>query len=83
VAGETFVYVTAQAPSQPPQGEKREKPQAAQQGASQLVARQKRVKLGKIKGNNYQVLEGLQPGDKIIVSGLLNLRDGVPIIPEP
>jgi RND family efflux transporter MFP subunit len=82
VAGETFVYVTAQAPSQPPQGEKREKPQAAQQGASQLVARQKRVKLGKIKGNNYQVLEGLQPGDKIIVSGLLNLRDGVPIIPE-
>lgn len=82
VAGETFVYVTAQAPSQPPQGEKREKPQAAQQGASQLVARQKRVKLGKIKGNNYQVLEGLQPGDKIIVSGLLNLRDGAPIVPE-
>jgi multidrug efflux pump subunit AcrA (membrane-fusion protein) len=82
VAGETFVYVTDQAPSQPPQGEKREKPQAPQQGASQLVARQKRVKLGNIKGNNYQVLEGLQPGDKIIVSGLLNLRDGVPIIPE-
>jgi RND family efflux transporter MFP subunit len=82
VAGETFVYVTAQAPSQPPQGEKREKPQAPQQGASQLVARQKRVKLGNIKGNNYQVLEGLQPGDKIIVSGLLNLRDGAPIVPE-
>ncbi|WP_414580799.1 efflux RND transporter periplasmic adaptor subunit [Scytonema sp. PCC 10023] len=82
VAGETFVYVTAQAPLQPPQGEKREKPQAAQQGASQLVARQKRVKLGNIKGNNYQVLEGLQPGDKIIVSGLLNLRDGAPIVPE-
>jgi RND family efflux transporter MFP subunit len=82
VAGETFVYVTAQAPSQPPQGEKREKPQADQQGASQLVARQKRVKLGNIKGNNYQVLEGLQPGDKIIVSGLLNLRDGAPIVPE-
>ncbi len=82
VAGETFVYVTAQAPSQPPQGEKREKPQADQQGASQLVARQKRVKLGNIKGNNYQVLEGLQPGDKIIVSGLLSLRDGAPIVPE-
>lgn len=82
VAGETFVYITDQAPSQPPQGEKREKLPADQQGGPQLVARQKRVKLGNIKGNNYQVLEGLQPGDKIIVSGLLNLRDGAAIVPE-
>jgi RND family efflux transporter MFP subunit len=49
---------------------------------SQLVAKQKPVKLGNIKGNNYQVIEGLQPGEKIIVSGLLNLRDGLPITPE-
>ncbi|MGH8003085.1 MAG: efflux RND transporter periplasmic adaptor subunit, partial [Brasilonema sp.] len=88
VAGETFVFVTAQAPAKSPQGEKtqgnqqREKSQGEQQGAPQFVARQKRVKLGNITGNNYQVLEGLQPGDKIIVSGILNLRDGVPIIPE-
>lgn len=68
IAGETFVYVAQT--SQSPKGE------------SQLVARQKRVKVGNIKGNNYQVLEGLEPGDRIIVSGLLNLRDGVPIIPE-
>lgn len=68
VAGETFAYVT--------QTEK------SPQGVSQLVARQKRVKLGGITGNNYQVLEGLQPDEKIIVSGLLNLRDGVPIVPE-
>lgn len=79
VAGETFIYVTVQAPLKSSQGEKL---QAEQQGASQLVARQKRVKLGNIKGNNYQVLEGLQPGEKIIISGLLNLRDGVPIVPE-
>ncbi|MEN8444512.1 MAG: hypothetical protein ABG776_05810, partial [Cyanobacteria bacterium J06555_13] len=32
--------------------------------------------------NEYQVLEGLNPGDTIITSGLLNLRDGVPIDPE-
>ncbi|OUL18219.1 efflux RND transporter periplasmic adaptor subunit [Nostoc sp. 106C] len=68
VAGETFVYV-AQTENNP-------------QGNSQLVARQKRVKLGNIQGNNYQVIEGLQPEEKIIVSGLLNLRDGVPVIPE-
>ncbi len=69
VAGENFVYVmqTKQSPD----------------GKSQLVARQKRVKLGNIKGNSYQVLEGLQPGEKIIVSGLLNLRDGAPINPQP
>ncbi len=69
VAGENFVYVmqTKQSPD----------------GKSQLVARQKRVKLGTIKGNSYQVLEGLQPGEKIIVSGLLNLRDGAPVNPQP
>ena len=69
VAGENFVYVmqTKQSP----------------EGKSQLVARQKRVKLGTIKGNSYQVLEGLQPGEKIIVSGLLNLRDGAPVNPQP
>ncbi|MDZ7958751.1 MAG: efflux RND transporter periplasmic adaptor subunit [Aulosira sp. DedQUE10] len=68
VAGETFVYI-AQTENNP-------------QGKPQLIAKQKRVKLGNIQGNNYQVLEGLQPEEKIIVSGLLNLRDGVPVIPE-
>ncbi|MBH8572449.1 efflux RND transporter periplasmic adaptor subunit [Nostocaceae cyanobacterium CENA369] len=68
VAGENFVYVTAT--------------QKSSDGKSQLVAKQKPVKLGNITGNNYQVLEGLEPGEKIITSGLLNLRDGVPINPE-
>lgn len=68
VAGETFVYVP-------------ETPESSE-GGFQLVARQKRVKLGNITGNNYQVLEGLQPGDRLIVSGLLNLRDGASIVPE-
>ncbi|GAA6614938.1 efflux RND transporter periplasmic adaptor subunit [Scytonema sp. NUACC26] len=81
VAGETFVYV-AQTPPPSPSPSPSPSPQPAQGGGFQLVARQKRVKLGNIKGNNYQVLEGLQPGDRIIVSGLLNLRDGAPIIPE-
>ena len=66
---ETYVYVA--------------QTQQSPQGESQLVARQKRVKTGNVKGNNYQVLEGLEPGERIILSGILNLRDGTPIIPEP
>ncbi|MEH2007323.1 efflux RND transporter periplasmic adaptor subunit [Nostoc sp.] len=68
IAGDTFVYVV--------------ETEKSPQGVSQQVARQKRVKLGEIKGNNYQVIEGLQPEDKVIISGLLNLRDGVAIVAE-
>lgn len=69
LAGKDFVYV-AQTQGQ------------SQQGKPQLVARQKPVKLGEIQGNNVQVIEGLQPGEKIIVSGTQNLSDGAPIIPQ-
>jgi len=55
---------------------------AQPQADSKLIAKQKPVKLGEIKGNNYQVITGLKPGEKIIVSGLLNLTDGAPIIPQ-
>ncbi|MBD2564210.1 MULTISPECIES: efflux RND transporter periplasmic adaptor subunit [Nostoc] len=68
VGGDTFVYVV--------------ETETSPQGGSQQVARQKRVKLGEIKDNNYQVIDGLQPEDKVIISGLLNLRDGVAIVPE-
>ncbi|MBD2727352.1 efflux RND transporter periplasmic adaptor subunit [Nostoc sp. FACHB-892] len=68
IGGDTFVYVV--------------ETETSPQGVSQQVARQKRVKLGEIKDNHYQVIEGLQPEDKVIISGLLNLRDGVAIVPE-
>ncbi len=68
VGGDTFVYVV--------------ETETSPQGVSQQVARQRPVKLGEIKDNNYQVIEGLQPEDKVIISGLLNLRDGVAIAPE-
>ena len=55
---------------------------AQEQGRSKLIARQKPVKLGEIQDNKYRVLEGLKPGEKIVVSGLLNLTDSAPIIPE-
>ena len=71
VAGETFVYV-AQV------DEKQKTPE----GKPQMLAKQRRVKLGAIRGNTYQVLDGLKAGEEIVVSGLLNLRDGVNIIPK-
>ncbi len=54
----------------------------AQKGESKLIARQKPVKLGEIQGNNYQVIDGLQPGEKLIVSNIIKLSDGAAIIPE-
>jgi RND family efflux transporter MFP subunit len=55
----------------------------SQLGMANLIAQQKPVKLGNIQGNDYQVLEGLKAGDKIVVAGILNLTNGAPIIPAP
>jgi RND family efflux transporter MFP subunit len=43
------------------------------------VARQKLLKLGGTVGNDFAVLEGLKPGDHIIVSGTQFLQDGMPV----
>lgn len=62
IAGEAFVYVAEKFNSTA--------------ATSNLVAKQKQVKLGKIVDNKYQVIEGLQPGEKVVVSKLLNIKDG-------
>jgi RND family efflux transporter MFP subunit len=46
------------------------------------VARQKGLKVGDTVGNNYVVLEGLKPGEHLIVSGTQFLQDGMPIIEQ-
>ena len=43
------------------------------------VARQKTLKLGETMGNNFAVLEGLKPGDRVIVSGTQFLQDGMAV----
>ena len=43
------------------------------------VARQKPLKIGDTVGNNYVVLDGIKPGDKVIVSGTQVLIDGSPV----
>jgi len=47
--------------------------------ANGIVARQRLLKLGEITGNNYPVLEGLKPGDHLIVSGTQFLQDGAAV----
>jgi RND family efflux transporter MFP subunit len=51
-------------------------------GQAQKVARMRPVTLGDIQQQSYQVIKGLKPGENLIVSGILRLRDGVPIQPE-
>jgi RND family efflux transporter MFP subunit len=46
------------------------------------VARQKPLQLGEIVGNDYVVLGGIKPGDRIIVSGTQFLVDGAPVAPQ-
>jgi RND family efflux transporter MFP subunit len=43
------------------------------------VARQRLVKLGDTTGNDFVVLDGLKPGQHIIVSGTQFLQDGMPV----
>ncbi len=70
IKGKPFVFVV-------------QSPGESQQGKSQIVAQQKPVKLGVIhQGNKYEVISGLQPGEKLIISNIAKLSNGAAIIPE-
>lgn len=51
-------------------------------GETQTVVRLQSVELGDVQRQDYQVIEGLEPGSRIAVSNLLKLKDGVPVQPE-
>jgi RND family efflux transporter MFP subunit len=53
----------------------------AEKGDKGLVARQRPLKVGELVGNDYVVLDGLKAGDRVVVSGVQRLADGVPITP--
>ncbi|MBE9063857.1 efflux RND transporter periplasmic adaptor subunit [cf. Phormidesmis sp. LEGE 11477] len=87
LGGETFVFVPGE-PDPPETEEATEGPSPGQDGGQSNgqadgpppeVAKLTSVELGDLQGNDYQVLDGLVPGDVIITEGILNLRDGVPI----
>jgi len=51
----------------------------AEKDTKGTVAHQRGVKVGEIIGNDYAVLDGLKPGDHLIVSGTQFLQDGAPV----
>ncbi|MFM2312588.1 MAG: hypothetical protein RLZZ04_1864 [Cyanobacteriota bacterium] len=68
LAGRSFVFVAQEVKQK--------------DGKTALVAKQKPVELGEIQGQSYQVISGLQTGDRLITSGILNLTDGVTVTTE-
>lgn len=64
---ERFVYVVEQSP---PKSEAEE---------PQMKAKRLSVKLGFVEGDRIEIIEGLEPGDRIITSGLQRLSDGAAI----
>jgi len=84
LGGRDFLFVAApfkasgcQAPAAAPGGK------AATVEPDQLVAAQKPIKLGKIVGNDQEVLEGVSASDRIVTSGILQLQNCAPIAEAP
>ena len=46
------------------------------------VVHQKALQVGQIVGNDYVVLDGIKPGDKVVVTGTQYLVDGIPVVPQ-
>ena len=46
------------------------------------VVHQKPLQVGQIVGNNYVVIDGVKPGDKVVISGTQFLIDGIPVVPQ-
>ena len=53
----------------------------AQQQGGHFLALQKAVALGDTVGNSYSIISGLNPGDRVIVSGTQFLVNGMPVMP--
>lgn len=66
VSGQDFVYLVAAQPNE----------------SGQEFVQMKSVELGDIQNNQYQVISGLKAGDRIAVTNILKLRDGIAIEPE-
>lgn len=54
----------------------------AEEDQGRLLARQRPIEVGPLVGNDYVVLGGIAPGDRVVVSGIQKLGDGVPLAPE-
>jgi RND family efflux transporter MFP subunit len=48
-----------------------------------LIAKQRAIRVGAIAGDSYPVLDGIKPGERVVVSGAQKLADGAPIQDTP
>jgi RND family efflux transporter MFP subunit len=50
-----------------------------------LTVKARQVKVGKLRGRDIEVLEGLEPGDRIVIAGVAYLAEGmkVSLLPTP
>jgi hypothetical protein len=55
----------------------------AERSGAATVAKQRLLHVGDLIGNSYAVLDGIKPGDHIIVEGTQILGDGSPIVESP
>jgi len=55
---------------------------AEPQAGGSYIAKQRPLTIGETVGNDYEVRNGISPGDKVIVSGTQFLMDGAPVIPQ-
>jgi RND family efflux transporter MFP subunit len=46
------------------------------------VVHQKPLQIGQIVANDYVVLDGVKPGDKVVITGTQFLIDGIPVVPR-
>ncbi len=54
---------------------------AEPQSGGGFLAKQRPLTVGETVGNNYEVRDGIKPGDKVIISGTQFLREGAPVVP--
>jgi RND family efflux transporter MFP subunit len=48
-----------------------------------LVAHQRPIQVGEVVGNDYVVLAGIKPGERVVTGGVQKLADGAPVTPLP
>jgi RND family efflux transporter MFP subunit len=68
ISGQDFVFRLNEAPTD--------------NGEPRTVVNLSPVELGPIQGDRYQVISGLDVGDRIATTNILKLRDGAPVQPE-
>ncbi|MGL4883207.1 MAG: efflux RND transporter periplasmic adaptor subunit [Waterburya sp.] len=82
LGGQSFVYIAKEKQSEE-KGDSQQVNNSQEENQSDrgtsLIVEQQPIKLGSIQSQNYQVLSGLEKGDKIAVSNILSLQDGTAI----